>query len=103
VTVILHTSLQKRSVDGKALNHITVTLPDGASIADLLLLLEISMSIDDLILAVNHRAAEPTRILGEQDTIDIIPAISGGAENGRGEHCALQYLKFDSLLKIRYT
>ena len=46
--------------------------------ADLLADLEITLSMDALLLAVNARVAEPEQILQDGDQVNIMPAISGG-------------------------
>lgn len=56
-----------------------VTLPDDATIADLIRRLEVDDQLVCLV-AVNGRAAESATILADGDSVDLIPPITGGAK-----------------------
>jgi len=77
VTVHLHTTLQRQTPEG-LIRRLEVELPGGSRVADLLADLEITLSMDALLLAVNARVAEPEQILQDGDQVNIMPAISGG-------------------------
>jgi molybdopterin converting factor small subunit len=57
-----------------------VTLPDDATIADLIRQLEVDEQLVCLV-AVNGRAAEPATLLAEGDYVDLIPPITGGGKH----------------------
>jgi len=53
-------------------------MPIGSTIGDLISLLDIELSLEDIILVVNNHTADIDQILKEQDIVHLIPAISGG-------------------------
>ena len=73
----LHTVLQRQTPEG-LIRRLEVDLPGGSRVADLLLILEITLPLDALLLAVNGRVADPEQILKDGDQVNIMPAISGG-------------------------
>ena len=77
IEVHLHTILQQQTADG-LVNLLEVKLPSGSTISDLLTFLDIEMSADSLLMAVNGRVAKIDQILVDQDTVNLMPAISGG-------------------------
>ena len=77
VSVQLHTILQRQTPEGR-LDRLEVELPDGSTLADLIERLEITLDPEDLLLVVNGRTAEMDRPLQDGDTVNLIPAISGG-------------------------
>ena len=77
VTAHLHTTLQRQTPEGY-IRRLEVQLPGGSRVADLLVVLEITLPIDALLLAVNGRVAEPEKALQDGDQVNIMPAISGG-------------------------
>jgi molybdopterin converting factor small subunit len=83
VTVHLHTTLQRQTPTGP-LRRLDVTVPTGATLADLVAQLEIQLHEESILLVVNGRQAELARPLREGDEIHLIPALSGGAPDGLG-------------------
>ena len=81
IEVHLHTILQQQTADG-LVNLLEVKLPSGSTISDLLTFLDIEMSADSLLMAVNGRVAKIDQILVDQDTVNLMPAISGGRVKG---------------------
>ena len=77
ITVHLHTILQRQTPQGM-ISRMDVDLPSGSTLADLLQRLEIDLAPDHLLLAVNGRVADLERVLEDNDTINLMPAISGG-------------------------
>jgi len=77
VTVHLHTILQRPTPEGM-LRQLDVRLAPGSTVGDLLVTLEVHLPVDALLLAVNGRVAEPDQTLQEGDTVNLMPAISGG-------------------------
>jgi len=77
VEVHLHTILQQSS-DGKMIRLVNLTLPSGASLAEVLSMLEISLPLDSLLIVLNGHLAELSSELHEGDTLHLIPALSGG-------------------------
>jgi len=77
VTVILHTILQRQTPAGPV-EQMELSLPEGASVGDALLVLEIVLDPGTIILVINHRIVERGALLADGDRLDIIPAISGG-------------------------
>jgi sulfur carrier protein ThiS len=73
----LHTILQRQTPEG-LVDRLEVDLSDNNRVADLLSLLEISLPVDALLLAVNGRVADVEQILQDGDQVNIMPAISGG-------------------------
>ena len=78
LTVRLHTILQRRP-DGRRVSQLQIELPDGATVADVAVHLEISLGLSHLLLAVNGRVAAPDTLLADGDHVDLIPALSGGS------------------------
>lgn len=77
VTVHLHTILQRETPDG-LISRLEISLPDESTLAELIEHLEIPLSPDHMILAVNRRMAELDQVLKDGDTVNLMPAISGG-------------------------
>jgi len=77
VTVHLHTILQRETPDG-TIGRLEMSLPDESTLAELIEHLEIPLSPDHMILAVNRRMAELDQVLKDGDTVNLMPAISGG-------------------------
>ena len=80
ITVHLHTILQRRTPAG-TINRIEIDIPEGTTLEDLIEILEIELSLDNMLLAVNHRTADVDHILKEGDVVNLMPAISGGCNN----------------------
>ena len=77
VKVHLHTILQRRTPAGMV-DRLEVTLADGSTLEDLLSQLEIELPVEQMLLVVNHRMAEPNQQLYGGDVVNLMPAISGG-------------------------
>jgi len=77
VTVHLHTILQRQTPDG-VIGQLTVELPAGCTVAELLQRLEVPLDPDALLLVVNGRVVEPDHTLAQHDKVNLMPAISGG-------------------------
>lgn len=77
VTVHLHTTLRRLTPAGP-LAQIELNLAPGATIADVLRVLEIALDPAALILVLNHHVVSESALLTSGDTLDLIPAISGG-------------------------
>ena len=73
IVVHLHTILQQGGH-----NQLEIEMPVGSTIGELMNLMNIGLSLEDIIIAVNNRTAEIDQILQEQDVVHFIPAISGG-------------------------
>ena len=77
VTVHLHTILQRRTAGGVE-REVTVSLPPGSRIADLLEELAVSLAPSAMLFLVNGRTAALDHALSDGDEVHLIPAISGG-------------------------
>jgi molybdopterin converting factor small subunit len=77
VHVTLHTALQRKK-NGERITQIDTDLPEGTTLADLLIHLNIRMNPESLILVINHHVADSSAILKDSDEVDLIPAMSGG-------------------------
>jgi molybdopterin converting factor small subunit len=77
ITVILHTTLQQQTPNGK-IGQLVADLPVGGTILDLLFQLGIRLDIDNTLLVVNGRSVEWDQPLADGDQVHLIPAISGG-------------------------
>lgn len=77
LTVHLHTILQRQTSEGP-LRRLDVELPPGATLADLLAFLEIELSPEALLLVVNGRLVNLGHTLQDGDTVNLMPALSGG-------------------------
>jgi molybdopterin converting factor small subunit len=77
VEIHLHTVLQRPS-ENKMIRQITLTLPPGATLAEVLSELDIKYSDDGLLLVINGRLVEKEYSLEDGDIIHLIPALSGG-------------------------
>lgn len=77
VRVRLHTALQRVSAAGRT-GQISLELPPGARVSDALAALQLIADDEALLLVLNRRAVEPDAPLSDGDTLDLIPAISGG-------------------------
>ena len=78
VTVHLHTILQRQTVQG-LVSRLEVELPTNSTLADLLQLLAIELSPEHLLLVINGRMANLNQPLQQNDQVNLMPAISGGA------------------------
>ncbi len=78
ITVHLHTILQKQGDQG-LVDRLQLELPDGFVLVELLDMLEIELSVEALLMAVNGRMAGPERVLEDGDQVNLMPAISGGS------------------------
>jgi molybdopterin synthase catalytic subunit len=58
-------------------DHVTVTLPDGATAADLVAAMDLPSR--SCIVAVNREYVAPGQVLSEADEVALIPPVSGGA------------------------
>jgi molybdopterin converting factor small subunit len=77
IEVDLHTILQKQTLSGYV-RKLDVELPPGSSLADLLLLLDISIDPELLLFVINGKLADINTEIMDHDIINLIPAISGG-------------------------
>lgn len=77
VHVRLHTALQRVSAD-KRTGTLDLDLPSGASVRDVLAELGMAPDPEALLLVLNRRMVDEDTPLAEGDTLDLIPAISGG-------------------------
>jgi molybdopterin converting factor small subunit len=77
IGVTLHTVLQAVSAAGRT-SRISLELPPGATVQDVLDRLQVPIAPEHLILVVNRAAVDPDAALQDGDTLDLIPAISGG-------------------------
>ena len=77
VSVHLHTILQRQTPQG-LIRLVEIDLPQGGRVIDVLKSLEIRMSPETLILAVNGRVVDLDQPLAEGDQVNVMPAISGG-------------------------
>lgn len=77
ITLILHTTLQQQTPDGKV-GKLVIEMPSGGTISDLLLRSGIQLDVEDTLLVVNGRNSEPDQSLSDGDQVHLIPAISGG-------------------------
>ncbi len=77
VTVHLHTLLQNVTAAGRT-SQMTIELPAAATVQTALDQMDITLPLEDLLLAVNGKVVPPEHGLEDGDTLDCIPAISGG-------------------------
>ncbi len=77
VQVRLHTALQRVSASGRT-GQVALELPPGARVRDALTALALDYDAEALLLVLNRRTVEPEAPLADGDTLDLIPAISGG-------------------------
>lgn len=77
VHVRLHTALQRVSADGRT-GTLELDLQPGARVRDALAALGLTPDPEGLLLVLNRRTADEEEPLAEGDTLDLIPAISGG-------------------------
>ena len=77
IEVHLHTTLQRQTSEG-VVNKLTLDLPSGSTLSDLLKDLEVEMNSDSLLLVVNGQVADISQILIDKDVVNLMPAISGG-------------------------
>ncbi len=77
VEIHLHTLLQRKTNSGMV-RKITIELPPGSTLAEVLYKLDIDFPVDSLILLVNGRNADLKFQVNDKDIIHIIPALSGG-------------------------
>lgn len=77
VHVRLHTALQQVSAEGRT-GALELDLPPGACVRDALAALGLVPDPEALLLVLNRRMVDEEEPLVEGDTLDLIPAISGG-------------------------
>lgn len=77
VTVHLHTVLQRQTPEG-LVRELPVTLPPESTMETLVTHLGIEFPAESLLHVVNGRIAELSQILHDGDTVNLMPAISGG-------------------------
>lgn len=77
VEVRLHTTLRRRTEDG-VVDRLGLEMADGATVADVLDALAITMDPDALLLVVNGKIVKTEHVLEEGDQVRLIPAMSGG-------------------------
>ena len=77
VTVHLHTILQRQTENGMV-SRLDFELPEESTLEDLIQFLEINLDAEHMLLAVNHRVAEPSQLLVDGDVVNLMPALSGG-------------------------
>ena len=77
VTVHLHTAIRKRPPTGTD-SPVTLKLPAGSCVQDILDQLDITFPTDGLLLVVNRNTVIPGQALKGGDVVHLIPAISGG-------------------------
>ena len=77
VTVHLGTILQKKTARGNQ-RRLELNLAEGSTLADLIRELELDQNPDQLLLAVNGRAANLETELENGDKIHLMMPISGG-------------------------
>lgn len=77
VRVKLHTILQKQTPEGR-IDTIDLTLKKGSSIRDLVALLNLEISTDEILFVINHQNADLDDEIKDGDEIHLIPAIAGG-------------------------
>ena len=78
VHVRLHTALQRVSSGGRT-GALDLALPPGACVRDALVTLSLAPDPEALLLVLNRRMVDADAPLAEGDTLDLIPAISGGS------------------------
>jgi len=78
VNVYLHTILQRRTPQG-SVKQLEVNLPPSSTMLDLIQHLEIELAQEHLLLVVNGRGVETGYVLQEGDKVNLMPALSGGA------------------------
>ena len=61
------------------MRRLTMELPEGGTLGDLLGRLGVPSDDDHIILVVNGKMADPAQVLHDGDEIHLIPPISGGA------------------------
>jgi sulfur carrier protein ThiS len=77
IVVILHTTLQRQFPNVKT-GKLSLELPPGSTVEDLLRRLRIKLDLKNTLLVLNGRNVEVTHVLLEGDQLHLIPAISGG-------------------------
>jgi molybdopterin converting factor small subunit len=66
-----------RHRDGKIIDRLTLELPAGSRIGDVLTALEINPDLEP-VLSLNDVIAEESASLGDGDEVGVIPAVAGG-------------------------
>jgi len=77
IAVFLHTTLQRQFPNVKA-GKLSLEVPPGSTLEDLLRRLHIKLDLENTLLVVNGRNVELDHILLEGDQVHLIPALSGG-------------------------
>jgi len=78
VHVRLHTALQRVRAGGRT-GALDLDLPPGANVRDALAALGLAPDPEALLLVLNRRMVDEDAPLTGGDTLDLIPAISGGS------------------------
>jgi molybdopterin converting factor small subunit len=78
VFVRLHTVLIDKASSSES--NLRLEIPAGQLVKDVIQQLNIIFPEDSLIIAVNHRVTNETRVLQDGDQVDLIPSMSGGVE-----------------------
>jgi molybdopterin converting factor small subunit len=77
IHIKLHTIAQIQSENG-LLANLDLVVPEGSPLSLVLEQLPVNIPIEHLLFVINHRLCEPEILLYEDDTVEIIPALSGG-------------------------
>jgi molybdopterin converting factor small subunit len=77
VEVNLHTTLQRQTPQGTQ-RCVDLELPEGSTLEELLVVLEIRLEPENLLLVVNGKVADDAYRLADGDHVSLIPAMSGG-------------------------
>jgi len=77
IAVFLHTTLQRQFPNATA-GKLSLELPPGSTLENLLIRLHIKLDLQNTLLVVNGRNVDIDYILLEGDQLHLIPAISGG-------------------------
>jgi len=64
------------------MSYLELTLPAASTIADLMVTLDVELSLDSLLILVNRQLVEPDHLLQDGDIVNLMPAISGGTIKG---------------------
>jgi molybdopterin converting factor small subunit len=77
IHVNLHTILQRQKSKDRR-EKVEINLPDGSTVADLIKQLGITLPDDALLVIIRNHLCDPHQVLSNEDTVDLIPALSGG-------------------------
>lgn len=70
-------SILRHRPDGKVRGQVTLELPDGATVADVLS--ELDVPDLPIVISVNDQQADSSTALHDGDEVEIIPAVAGGS------------------------